>query len=162
MLDPKWCSPRRLHQVHSPRKHQDLHLNGVVNWILKYTRCDNEFPGMILLQTYLSTYSSLRGVTFEVFPSSSYTLSSKMHWSCLVPGEYSHGVTTELEEVIHPQASCILNKSNTNYRIWISFFSTSRLFICHQNKSTGRSVYGMPELFELTLNLSRTWTNKLV
>jgi hypothetical protein len=43
-----------------------------------HTRSGYEVPGMILLQAYLCTYSSLTGVSFEVITLSSYTLSSTM------------------------------------------------------------------------------------
>jgi len=42
------------------------------------TRYGYEVPGITLLQAYLYTYSLLRGVTFEVFPLSSYALSPMM------------------------------------------------------------------------------------
>jgi hypothetical protein len=42
--------------------------------LIVYTRCSHEVPGMILLQSYLFTYSLLRGVTFKVLPMSSYAL----------------------------------------------------------------------------------------
>jgi hypothetical protein len=45
----------------------------------KGTRCGFEVSGMILFQaSYLYTYSLLRGITFEVFPFSSYALSPTM------------------------------------------------------------------------------------
>jgi hypothetical protein len=37
----------------------------------RYTRYGYEVPGMILFNTYLYTYSLLRGATFEVLPLSS-------------------------------------------------------------------------------------------
>jgi hypothetical protein len=40
----------------------------------KYMRCGYDVPGMILLQSYLYTYSLLRGITFKAFPMSSYAL----------------------------------------------------------------------------------------
>jgi hypothetical protein len=42
------------------------------------TKCGYEVPGVILLQSYLHTYSLLRGITFEVLPLSSYALSPTM------------------------------------------------------------------------------------
>jgi len=41
-------------------------------------RCGYEVPGIILLQSYLYTYSLLRGVTFKILSLSSYTLSPMM------------------------------------------------------------------------------------
>jgi len=43
-----------------------------------HSRCGYEFPGMILLQVYLYTYSSLTGVTFELLPLGSYKLTPVM------------------------------------------------------------------------------------
>jgi hypothetical protein len=43
-----------------------------------HMRCGYYVPGKILLQACLCTYSLLRGVTFEVLPLSSYTLSPTM------------------------------------------------------------------------------------
>jgi len=45
---------------------------------IKYMRCGDEVPGMILLQACLYTYSSLRVVTFEVLPLNSYAPSPTM------------------------------------------------------------------------------------
>jgi hypothetical protein len=41
-------------------------------------KCGYEVPGIILLQSYLCTYSLLRGVTFEALSLSNYALSPTM------------------------------------------------------------------------------------
>jgi len=67
-------------------------------------KCGYDVPGMILLQTYLYTYSLLRGVTFKALPLSSYALSPVILplldvWNYCCEIAFSAVVTFEISSV---------------------------------------------------------------